>query len=398
MTMTQQNKRKNPAILKPTNHVPESKMNSGSRLGTPKTMRPVPQPGTISIPFQTEDQPHPMIMGDPKKRKKWDSASDDARFLGQALCELESRINVTGIESYFLFAKTWHERYPKGEKKQYERGKKSVDEGASMSPYSAKQVYSILKTIRTYSWEDYLRLADEATKNGVTIKWTHLRTISDRLGKTECRGLRHEVEEQLVSRQMTEALLNQLIDELTNATGQEKTQPFTTKVRSFLSNLGKNVKQYDSWKNLIHNLESEFQGDSPEEIQTTFSQVEKALEYFDLTAAFMAECRPMLETLHGEVGHLARHLDETGQEHHQAVADRVTDQVRTEKRQGQSQAHRERLTLGDGYNEDKTPIMDSLDDYEGTTGDEFQSDDDIFEEIGNIPEKAGFTSPRRNGT
>ena len=378
MTVLEQGKVFKPPFIKPPKHlVPEQ-----GRAGSPKKVKPAQSP---PVALREEESPHPLIACDPKKRKKWDSASDDARFLGQALCELGSRINVTGIESYFQFAQTWYERYPKGEKKQYERGMKSVEEGASLSPYSAKQVYCILKTIRTYSWDDYTKLASEAAQNGVTIKWTHLRIISDRLGKSEHRTIRREVEKQLVSRQMTEVLLKQLIDELTCETGEVKSPPVRTQVRSFLSNLGRNVKMFGTWKTLIQNLENGFQGESPEEIQTTFEQVNKALEYFDQTAAFMQECRPLLEMLHGEVGHLARNLEESDPNRHRVLAGKITEQVRV---------RHDRLTLGDGYNDD-TPKMDSLDEHEGNEDELGDEEDPIFEETGNIPVTAGFVTPRR---
>jgi len=271
---------------------------------------------------------------------------------------------------------------------------KSVEEGASISPYSAKQVYCILKTIRTYSWDNYTKLASEAAKNGVTIKWTHLRIISDRLGKSEYGAIRREVEVQLVSRQMTEALLKQLIDELTHETDEVKPQSIKKQVRVFLSNMGRNVKMFGVWRTLIQNLESGFQGNSPQEIQTTFEQVDKALDYFDQTAAFMAECRPMLEMLHGEADHLARYPYETTPHRHQAVADRIVKQNGTGKRKEAERSRSHRLTLGDGYNDDDSPQMDSLDDHEEY---EDELDEDaIFEETGNIPEEDGLVCPRRN--
>jgi hypothetical protein len=401
MTVLEQNKVFTPhPVVKPARHFnPEQGMTS-SRT-TAKKVKPLAPPpkAAVSFPAPSErhqgDSPHPLIAGDLNKLKKWETAGDDDRFLGQALCELKCRINITGIESYFLFAQTWYERYPKGEKKQYERGMKSVEKGASISPYSAKQVYSILKTIQTYSWDDYTKLASEAASNGVTIKWTHLRIISDRLGKSEHREIRRNVEEQLVSRQMTEALLKQLIDELTHETGESKLQPVKTQVRAFLSTLGRNVKMFKTWKTIIQNLENEFQGDNPREIQTTTGQVQKALEYFDETAAFLAECRPILEMLHGETAHLARHLQTSDPNRHRAVADRITQQTGPGKRPGTGRTCHDRLTLGDGYNEDDTPQLDSLEDHEG---DEDESGDDeyqIFGETGNIPEDDGFVSPRR---
>jgi len=398
MTVLGQSQPFKPPIVKPARQFIPKPGGVGTRTTAAKQVQPVPPPVAVTFPDlaerQQEDSPHPLIAGDPKKLKRWESASDDARFLGQALCELGCRLNDTGIESYFLFARTWYERYPKKEKKQYERGMKSVEEGASLSPYSAKQVYYILKTIRTYSWDDYLKLASEAAQNGVTIKWTHLRYIADRLGKSEYGAIRREVEEQLVSRQMTEALLKQLIDELTHETDEAKPQPIKKRVNAFLSNMGRNVKMFGTWRTLIRNLESEFQGDSLQEIQTTFEQVEKALEYFDQTVAFIDECRPMLEMLHGEAGHLANNRQETSPHHHQAIADRITKQNGMGKRQGAGRPHSHRLTLRAGYNDDDTPRMDSLDDHEGY---EDEPDDDaIFEETGNIPEDDGLVCSRRN--
>lgn len=178
------------------------------------TLPPIPVPLYESLEEKdvasdklSPHQPPTAITADERLAKLWSEAGEDERFLAEALCELKARLHAAGVESYFRFADAWHKRYPKGNRKNYKRGWNSVKHGAAISPYSVSQIYCILKTIRVYSREEYSQLAQRATANGITITWTHLRTIAHHLGKPEQRRMRRKVEEQLVCRKMTEPQL-----------------------------------------------------------------------------------------------------------------------------------------------------------------------------------------------
>lgn len=370
-----------------------------------KRAEPVPQ----SVPpvEPERETPPPLIAGDPKKRKQWESASDDARFLDKALCELGYRINVTGIESYFLFADAWYERYPKSQKKQYERGMKAVQEGAALSPYSANQVYSILNTIRIYGWEHYSALASQALANGVTIRWTHLRIIAERLGKSEFERVREEVERQMVAKQMTEATLKQLIDTLAPETATARTQPLKKQVSSLIADYGKSVRRFTHWGTVIERLECEFTGETSEEIEATRNQIEMMLRYFDETVAFMEKNRPYLETLQGVVVTLDRAPEKPPTETNLRIAQCISQSVAEQKnpveppRQAR-ESHR--LVLSKGFNPNDPPPLASLDEFENPETDEHDEweeewdedeelddeSDPVFRESGDLPDVLGF--------
>ena len=377
MTVTQQALRaKNPIVLRPGTIFPSSGKKTGEKRTIPAASQPHEQQETTpgeSGRLETDDlsTPPAYIVNDSRKLKKWNSADEDARFLGKALCEMGNRVNQTTIENHFFFADTWYQRYPKDDKKMYQRGMKSVQEGAALSPFSVKQVYYILKTIKLYSWPDYQALAAKASANHVTIRWTHLRTIADRLGKKEYRSIRREVESELVCRQMTEKLLNERIDELAPETIRTIEKPIKSQVTSIIANLGKNVKQYDHWRNVIDRFESEFQGETLEEVVSAREQVTAALEYFDQTSRFITECREKLENLAGVTAHLVKHF----------TPDNATSK-RAKAQQLQQQAAP--LTLAEPFENDDTPKIVSLDDFQMNEDFE-ETDDPIFDETGNIP-------------
>lgn len=356
----------------------------------------------------------------------WNQASEDERFLAEALCELKSRLHAVGIESYFRFADLWHRRYPKENKKNYKRGLNSVKNGAAMSPYSVSQVYCILKTIRMYDRENYTQLTEKAAVNGVTITWTHMRTIADRLAKPEHRRILRKVEDRLVRQKMTEPQLKQLIDEFLppdtpqTAKKPENSNPAKAQIKSIISSFKKSASRYKDWLSALNQFEDEFQGDDPKEVKTVLEQVRAALEEFQRMAEFINEGRPLLETLEQQVSFLADHDTATAKFQTGQIARSVLERVENEHKQEQANSRhvngRVRLAAefadpdeDDGYetapktvlrdgdefvaapvveeeeedeDEDDDEDMDYWDDYEDFDGD----DEDIFDEIDDFPD------------
>ena len=301
----------------------------------------------------------PAIAADQRRRKIWDDADEDARFLGQALCELGCQLGAVGIESYFQFAELWHQRYPKNDKKNYTRGMNSVKVGASMSPYSASQVYTILRTIHLYSWSEYADLAAKATTGGVIILWTHLRTIAARLSKSEFRAVRRQVEKKLVSEQMTESRLNRLIDELAPDTVKNKDRlhtdkPTKARISGLVASLGKTTRQCKSWHEMIVKFENEFQGDDPEEVSATKEQITLVLNLFDEMTAFVNENRSILETLQTEVAFLAEKGGTIDSEKKRQLAAKIESEIKTQRHEKEEQVRRrdERILLAGSFSDE----------------------------------------------
>lgn len=342
----------------------------------------------IPVPDQARPPaPPPAVTGDEKILKAWNAATDDERRLGAELYELEARLHVSGIESYFRFAKWWHDRYPKVNKKNYQKGLGAVKGGAILSPFSVPQVYVIIRTISVYTCESYQELKAQAQANGVVITWTHLRTIANKLGKSEYKRIRQAVENQLVKKKMTEKQLLKLIAEYAPETItdiERSDSPRPGKVfKSFVSTLKRNVSQYQDFQDTINRIEQTILEENVEEVKT---ELQEALEMFDRMARFIEENRPRLENSLQSVSTATEQRPET-----------------------------ERLTLAPGFNGeddddilDRSPKMAFRDDGDedefGPSGDEFDDepddwdildedeDDPVFDEIGNIP-----TRPTRHG-
>ena len=387
-----------------------------------KPIAAVPPPASVRGPVS----PPSAVSVDGRRLKLWQNANEDERFLAEALCELQRYFHAVGIESYFRFADAWQCRYPKEDKKNHTRGLNSVKNGAAMSPYSASQVYTILKTIKVYPRDHYHKLAEQASASGLTIRWTHLRTIAARLGKKEYERVRREVEKKLVSQQMTEAQLKKLIDELAPDSAiareeKEENKAASARLSSFLSSFKRNSGHYKPWLDVITKFEDEFQVDDPKEVKKAVELVRSTLDEFDRMRAFLDESRPILETIHRQVAFLTDHDPEQERNKTERIARSITEKVQTEKRHAVEQRRQRegrRLKLAGEFADDDdfdfvpkavlrpgdefvTSRNGGDGEYSDLDGDEFDDeeeedsedgdesdewdDDDIFDEMGNIP-------------
>jgi hypothetical protein len=241
------------------------------------------------------EAPPPSIAADERKAQLWETATEDERFLAQELCELHTRSHTSIIENYLNFADVWHARFRKEKHGKYKRDMQFVKKGAAMSPYSVSQVYCILRTVNVYPRDAYEKLAVQASEHFVTISWTHLRTIADKLGKSEFRDARRRVERKLVTEQMTEPKLKELIEqEVPEAAGSTETQNPQKVIRTFITSFRKNVNQYQGWQGILEGFK--ISGD-PKADQEMISQVKEALRLLDQTSHFINESRPLLKKL-----------------------------------------------------------------------------------------------------
>ncbi len=350
-----------------------------------------------------------MIAEDPRLLKLWREANEDERFLGEALCRLNARMQADGIESYFRFADRWYERYPKDDAKYYKRGRNSVVKGAEIGSCKKSIVYAILKTIKIYTRGHYAELAEQAAPKGIVVGWSQLRMIAERLGKNEHRVVRREVEGQLVSRKMTVRELKRLIDELAPETVTDpeagaaaKPAELTTLIASFK----RTANRFPAWKQAITLCENAIHGDDPGQTKKAGEQVEKALQEFDRMLSFIDENRPFLEMLRRRVAE----TPEPARPDTDRIAQAVRERVERERRSGRLKLAGEfaddeaapRTVLRDGDEYRGKPIAraedegdayefdgtDDEDEYgEGGWDDLDEEDDPVFTETGDIPER-----------
>ena len=389
---------------------------------TVQAQREKPDPHKNPSPHRQPDLPL-AVAADEKLQKAWNAATDDERLLGAELHELESRLHDTGIESYFQFAQWWHENYPKENKKNHRKGLAAVKGGAALSPFSTAQVYVIIRTISIYSYQAYRELKRKADANGVIITWTNLRTIANKLGKSEYKRIRQTVENQLVKKKMTEKQLKKLIGEyapetITDAEREETPQPGKV-FKSFVSTMKRNVSQCREMQETFAHLEKVIGDDAPEEMQAELREV---LDMFDQMARFIEENRPRLEHSLQAVS-VVTETEQEKEETVRRVAESVTKKMRSGKQPEplQPEAPRleprrseprkephpktERLLLAPGFNDEEDEMFDrsprmtfrddgdenefgSLDDEDDDPdewGDPDDEADPVFDEIGNIP-------------
>lgn len=365
------------------------------------------------------------IAADEKLLKAWNTATDDERLIGAELHELESRLHDTGIESYFLFAEWWHEHFPKGNKKNHQKGLAAVKGGAALSPFSVAQVYVIIRTISIYSYQAYRELKRKADANGVVITWTNLRTIANKLGKSEYKRIRQAVESQLVKKKMTEKQLKKLIGEYAPETItdiEREDTPRPGKIfKTFVSTMKRNVSQCREMQETFAHLEKAIGDDDPEEMKAELREV---LDMFDQMARFIEENRPRLEHSLQAVS-ASTETEEENEATVRRVAESVMKKIQAGKQPESSRPEprqephpkTERLILAPGFNDedgeemfDRSPRMTFRDDGDenefGSLDDEYDDDPDqwddpddeedpVFDEIGNIPPPSARHGTRR---
>ena len=363
------------------------------------------------------ETPPAMIAANEKNLATWQEANEDERLIAIALWDLGVQIQSDGIKSFFLFGDFWNARYPREDGKAYAYGMNAVKKGASMSPYGASQVYTILKTISIYPRLYYEELYEKAASNGVILSWTNLRTIASRLGKNEWRTVRRTVENHLVSRDMTTKQLNRLIDELAPQTIKaikvsDEIRQAQTRFTSFVSSLKRN--SYTELLHAITQCEDGFQGDDPKEVKKTLTQTRAALQELDRMKTFIQEVQPILQALCEQVAFFAENDPDTLEQKTAQIAGTVKERVASDQRQAQArrQTQADRIKLRGEFSDDdefdqtpRTVLRDGDeyrprasagdDEYADVEGNDEESDDweeidemdeSIFTEMGEIPD------------
>jgi hypothetical protein len=254
---------------------------------TNKTTAVAPQQGgKENIPL--------LIRNKPNLLKIWENATEEEKLAGLILSEFQSKSNRSTIDAYFDLADKWNDTFPKSNKKLRDYGEQAIVKGAKLAGLSASTVYSILRTAAFYGRSGYEALLKKALTNGVVLYWTHLRIIAERL--REDKAARTQVEQILVQKQLTEAQLNDLIDEVSPgakqkralASGKADVSPIKgfVSMNSALRNLS---KQREKFEGVIKNLDAEFDGNT-----------EQAKSVFEQTVAWIAACQEILDFIDGQ--------------------------------------------------------------------------------------------------
>jgi hypothetical protein len=355
------------------------------------------------------------VQSDKTRSRIWESATDEERRAGELMLDLSTKRAKSGIDTYFEFAEKWNEIFPAASKKAKEQGDAAVKLWSKSFGVSASTVYSILKTTRFYGRKGYESLDAKAKANGVSVMWTHLRIITDRLaGNKEARTV---VEKELVQRQLTEKQLNVLIDErdpqsVRTRDGQATSKDASSFVASLISSLDKIVRSRTSYSQAIERLDAEFDS-TVGQGQEIIRQVSSVLQLFAQVKDFIDDTSVQLNELYQSAKIIVE-----GAENKQAVVEKaakIKEQVAAEKKikMQQETKRQERVQLMDSFSftPDETkaassvkPIRktsaDPVDDFipdsvEDVTGAEDDDDDfisfadmdevlDIFDERGNI--------------
>ena len=365
------------------------------------------------------------IKADIKKQALWDDATDDEKYLSVALCDLRNKSSRGEMTLYYDFADVFEKHFPKEDKTKFQHGKQAVKMASVLADYSASWVYQVLATTQLYRRDDVAALEAKAVTNGQTLKWTFLRLIAWRLSGGKYRSVRKQIEKEITTTKYTESKLKALIDELAPDTVKEEKAKVTesvktgrTPIASFIVEFGKNVKNYQTWMKAITSFESEFKGESKEEIEVTLKQVNDALDIFQQTEAFINESREILNIFQQEVSHLSQSTSKADTE---KVSEEIKQKLQAEKQHAalKQKQREERLALRGGFSDSdeeddrpKTVIRDepdedstsyaeddSTEDWSDTESDdneydtdgvdeddqELDEDDDrIFDEIGNV--------------
>jgi len=229
------------------------------------------------------------IRNNPLSLKIWENATEEEKLAGALLCEFQAKTNNVTITHYFDFADKWDEKFPKENKKRYEFGRQAIEKGSKMAGMSKESVWSILRTTKFYGRTGYESLNKKAQANGVTIYWSHLRLLSDKLSHDK--AARTKIEQAMVQRQMTEKQLISLIEGVAPDAVPTKEIAGSGSDRSPLqifyslnSTLGNLAKQRAKFERAISVVNDEFDGD-----------VEEAQIIFEQTSAFIAHCQEVID-------------------------------------------------------------------------------------------------------
>ena len=344
------------------------------------------------------DQPPPNVASNARLLLIWENSTEEERQTALLILQLDSKMAATDIEGYFRFGEEWEKLYPRvncaggtKDKSRYDCGRETVKKGAILGGTSASRVYQILTTLKAYTQMQYRELAAQAEANGVTIRWTHLRTIAWRLGKSEYRTVRRKVEQELVKQLFTESQLNKRIDELAPATvgnrqhqeDQEEQTAETvtgksgkTPVAAIVTGLGQVVPQFPRWVKTLNRWESEYQTDSQDEVEATFGTVNTLVHQMQEIRTFLDQAEGILEQMQSTVGFYAKQNDTARRKQEQAErAARINDRVAAERAHAKVQpAKPARLKLTNEFNsvvDDGRPLTYIRDEAEEGDNDEF---------------------------
>lgn len=349
------------------------------------------------------------VAGDDKKTQIWENASEDERFLAAELCKLDVRANASLMEHYLRFADAWHAHFKKEKHGRYKRDMEFVKKGAAMSPYSLSHVYKILQTVNIYSREKYEKLVAAAEKNGVTVYWYSLRVIAEMLGKSEYRGARAKVEQELVRTQLSEPKLREVIarhmpESAGPAAEQDPAKVGRSQLKALVSTFRKATNKFVDWQDALEQFEL---SENPKQVAATRNEAEEAIQLLDQMTQFINENRPVLEMLLENAAAAPEERDEQ-EEETVRIAKRVKEKTETNQRPRQpdsSRSFQRGFSLSKEFADDGRPVkMDRRDDddFSGLDGPgdedefdalyddspEFGDDDlpDIFDEYGGIPD------------
>ena len=342
------------------------------------------------------DQPPPNVASNARLLQIWEGSTEEERQTALLILQLDSKMAATDIEGYFRFGEEWEKLYPLQDKSRYDCGRETVKKGAILGGTSASRVYQILTTLKAYTRTQYRELAAHAAANGVTIRWTHLRTIAWRLGKSEYRTIRRKVEQELVKQPFTESQLNKRIDELAPATaenrnhqeGQEEQTTDTTPgqatgrsgktpVAAIVTGLGQVVPQFPGWVKTLNRWEAEYQTDNQDEVEATFGTVNTLVQQMQETRSFLDKAEGILEQMQSTVGYYAKQNDTARRKQEQAErAARINDRVAAEKAHAKDRTTPKpaRLKLTNEFNsvvDDGRPLTYIRDEAEEGDNDEF---------------------------
>ena len=318
------------------------------------------------------------ILADEALLKAWDAASDDEKYLGIALRNLNAAVATSDIQRYFDFAKQVDERFPRAQNKKFARGEAALTTAVKLADMSISRGKQIFSVIKLYTYDTYKKLADKAKENGVLITWTHLRVISWRLNKPDFAVTRKEVERRIVAKYHTEDQLNALIDELAPTTivaSEERAfkKPVKTRISSLLAEFQKNSKSFGPWLQAVRLFESDLNVDDAEAIRTARKQIENILKLFQDTSGFIQSVTEVLEPFLGTVTAFDNAENKKNAEELAKIAKRTAEKLSTEQKHAQkSRQQREDRVMAnsaefadddsdsDRDDDSRAPLLDEL--------------------------------------
>jgi hypothetical protein len=226
-----------------------------------------------------------VILNNPNALMLWKNATKEVRTAGVLISEFRISLARSDIDAYFDFADKWNAAFPKLAKKYYAHGTETVDAGAKMAGVSSSTIYYALRTTAIYDRQSFAALETKAQANGVTLFWTHLRTLAERLEDNA--AVRAEAEEQLVQQQLTNKQLNTLIDSLLKEEPKEEYTAFQ-EFDAVLSAFKGFVGNIDRFSAIFEAVDNEFNG-SAEQGNAVLGQAFELLGYFDDLKEFISE-------------------------------------------------------------------------------------------------------------